>query len=57
VKEQVSALKKLWAWPCRSRKADLPADAAVIEALTAAMAEPTALRAVQAGYGGDEPAQ
>jgi hypothetical protein len=40
VKEQVSALKKLWAWSCRSAKADLPADFAVIEALTAAMAEP-----------------
>jgi hypothetical protein len=43
-----SALKKLWIWSCRSGRVDLPADfavmeaqhRAVIEALTAAMAEP-----------------
>ena len=48
VKEQLSALKKLWIWSCRSGRVDLPADfavmdaqhRAVIEALTAAMAEP-----------------
>ena len=60
VKEQLSALKKLWIWSCRSGRVDLPADfavmeaqyRAVIEALTAAMAEPgTALR-IQAALGG-----
>ena len=47
VKEQLSALKKLWIWSCRSGRVDLPADFAVMEAqhravietLTAAMAE------------------